>query len=67
MQTENTHMKGQTTIKKLEKALPFSESYLLQGLNAKTSHSDELANINDKEFLKQNQMYLKKHWFVYYL
>ncbi len=36
--------------KKKRKKLPFSEIDLLDGLTVKTSHADELAFLNDKEF-----------------
>lgn len=36
-------------VKKPKKRFPFSESELLNGLNAKTSHSDELAIIFENE------------------
>ena len=37
-----------------QKTLPFSEEQLLKGLNAKTSHADELAWISDKELKKRS-------------
>lgn len=43
------------TVKKVKskpsKKLPFSEAHLLRGLNAKTVHADELADLLDSEII----------------